>query len=59
MGISNSTIYSAVLAKIEDNVLIGVNNVITDTDNHSICSFDRINGNQNIKSKPVVIKEGA
>lgn len=58
-GISNSTIYSACKITIEDNVMIGVNNVITDTDHHSIYFQDRINGNVNIMSKPILIKNGA
>jgi acetyltransferase-like isoleucine patch superfamily enzyme len=59
VGISNSTIYSSSQVTIEDNVWIGVNNVIYDTDFHSIYYDDRMNGNINIKSKPVIIEQGA
>ena len=59
VGISNSSIYSDCEVVIEDDVAIGVNNVITDSDHHSIYYYDRINGNRNIKSKPVLIKRGA
>lgn len=59
VGISNSTIYSRSLIQIEDDVMIGVNNIIYDTDHHSVEYVDRINGNRNIKSSPVLIKKGA
>lgn len=58
-GISNSTIYSKVSIVMEDNVMIGVNCVIYDTDFHSVDVQNRLNGNRNVKTKPVVIKNGA
>lgn len=59
VGISNSSIFCSKLITIEDNVLIGVNCSITDTDHHSVNYEERINGNKNAKSAPVTIKEGA
>lgn len=59
VGISNTSIFCSASITIEDNVLIGVNCSITDTDHHSIMYEDRVNGNKNRQSSPVVIKEGA
>lgn len=60
VGISNASIFCSTSITIEDNVLIGVNCSITDSDHHSVMYEDRIiNGNKNIRSAPVVIKEGA
>lgn len=59
VGISNSTIYSRKNIIIEDNVMVGVNCVIYDTDFHSIYIEDRLNENINIIDKPVRIKSGA
>lgn len=59
VGISNTSICCSTSITIEDNVLIGVNCSITDTDHHSVRYEDRINGNKNYKSAPIVIKEGA
>ena len=51
VGISNSTIYSRKNIIIEDNVMVGVNCVIYDTDFHSIYIEDRLNENINIIDK--------
>lgn len=59
VGISNSTIYCKEKIVIEDNVLIGANCVIYDTDFHSIYLEHRLNQNTEIKHRPVTIKEGA
>ncbi|MEF2866916.1 MAG: acyltransferase [Anaerobutyricum sp.] len=59
VGISNSTIYSRKNIIIEDNVMVGVNCVIYDTDFHSIYIEDQLNENINIIDKPVRIKSGA
>ena len=39
--------------------MIGAGCMITDTDHHSLKFKDRIEGDNNIVSKPVVIKRGA
>ena len=52
-------IYSRKNIIIEDNVMVGVNCVIYDTDFHSIYIEDRLNENINIIDKPVRIKSGA
>ena len=59
VGISNSSIYCKNHITIEDDVYIGVNSVIYDTDFHSIYADKRINGNTEIKSAPVIIGRGA
>ena len=59
VGISNSTIYCHEKIIIEDNVMIGVNCVIYDTDFHSVNLDNRLNGNTNIKHSPVTICEGS
>ncbi len=59
VGISNSSIYCNKHIVIEDDVFIGVNCVIYDTDFHSIYADKRINGNYDIKSESVLIKKGA
>ncbi len=59
VGISNSTIYCNRKIVIEDDVYIGVNSIIYDTDFHSIYADKRLNGNTDIKSMPVIIKRGA
>ncbi len=58
VGISNSTLFSEVGVTVEDNVMIGVNCVITDTDNHSVDYTERLNGT-GIKNAPILIREGA
>lgn len=58
VGISNSTIVCMREIKIDDNVNIGVNCVIYDTDFHS-CKYElRMNHNQGVITKPVHICEG-
>lgn len=59
VGISNSTIVSINNITIEDNVLIGGGCKIYDNDFHPIDYNDRINNKNTIKSKPIIIKEGA
>lgn len=59
-GISNSTFISATSIIVEDDVLIGGNCKIFDTDFHPLDANKRISKeNSNIKSKPIVIKIGA
>lgn len=59
VGISNSAIVAHKLIKIGNNVLIGGNCKIYDTDFHSQNSNDRINGFKGIKILPVIIEDGA
>lgn len=60
VGISNSTIVSAETVIIEDNVMIGGNCQIFDTDFHPIAYLDRLEHDaEGGKSKPIRIKEGA
>lgn len=59
VGISNSTVYCRERIVIEDNVLVGVNCVIYDTDCHSIDYNQRLAGEEGAKHAPVVIREGA
>lgn len=60
IGISNSTIVSANSIIIEDNVMIGGNCQIFDTDFHPITYFDRIEHDiEGGVSKPILIREGA
>jgi acetyltransferase-like isoleucine patch superfamily enzyme len=65
VGISNSVMFISQSITIEDNVLIGGNCKIYDSDFHSINYEDRmspyLNGapDFNVNNKPVVIKEGA
>ena len=59
-GISNSTIVCQYSIVLEDNVNIGVNSVIYDTDMHSVEYKWRMeHPDKHIKVKPVIIKEGA
>ncbi len=58
VGISNSSIRSSSSIVIEDNVLIGSDCKIYDSDFHAIDYIDRIN-NENVICKPIIIKEGA
>ena len=59
-GISNSTIICRKSITIGDNVKIGVNTVIYDTDMHSVDYENRIAiPDQSIKTSPVVIEDGA
>lgn len=57
-GISNSSIYAAKSIKIGDNVAIGSNCKIWDTDFHSIYLKDR-EEDINIRTNEIVIKNGA
>mgnify|MGYP001623911262 CR=1 FL=1 len=58
VGISNSTIFSCENITIENNVLIGGNTKIYDTDFHWIDYDKRVIENGGA-TKPVIIKEGA
>lgn len=60
VGISHSAITAFNSVTIEDNVLIGSNSMICDTDFHSIEYEKRIkNPDIHIKTAPVIIREGA
>jgi len=59
VGISNSSIFCSKGITIEDDVMIGVNCIIMDTDHHSIYYCDRMNGNIGVKSEKIIIKKGA
>jgi acetyltransferase-like isoleucine patch superfamily enzyme len=59
VGISNSAIFSMKNIVIENEVTIGAGCKIYDTDFHSCVPEYRLNGNTNIPSAPVVIKERA
>ena len=62
VGISNSCIWAKSSVTIEDNVIIGGNCKIYDTDFHSIIYINRIKGHlydPDIKTKPIIIHEGA
>ena len=60
VGISNSAIVSYCSIEIENDVFIGGNSVIYDTDFHSLKFVKRIaNLDDDIKSKPIKIKRGA
>ena len=58
-GISNTAICCSQAVTIEDNVAIGANCKIYDTDFHSIHASERLNGNTGVKSAPVRICEKA
>jgi acetyltransferase-like isoleucine patch superfamily enzyme len=58
-GISNSALTSASSITIGKNVMIGSGCKIYDTDFHPIHYADRINGNFNTVTKPIVISDGA
>lgn len=59
-GISNSTFVSRESITIEDDVFIGGDCKIYDSDFHSLNYAERISGHDtNMLSKPVVIKKGA
>lgn len=60
VGISHGILCSRSEIRIEDNVLIGSGVKIFDHDFHSISYEQRmINGDTEVKTKPVLIKEGA
>lgn len=59
VGMSNSAIYCALKITIMDNVLIGGDCKIYDTDFHSLNIETRLQNNDKGLSKPVVIKSGA
>lgn len=60
VGISNSLFYASQLITLEDEVMIGGGCQIYDTDFHSVGYDDRIHrGDKNVKTGPVVIKQGA
>jgi acetyltransferase-like isoleucine patch superfamily enzyme len=58
VGISNCAIVSHSSIVIEDDVLIGGNCKIYDTDFHSLDFNDRVNGDYGVKSSPIRIKKG-
>ncbi len=59
VGISNTVIVSYESVTIEDDVRIGANCCIWDTDHHSIYLKERLNNDSGIISKPILIKRGA
>lgn len=60
VGISNSSFYSNCSITIEDNVFIGGDCRIYDTDFHSKELMNRLsNPEREISSKPIIIKQGA
>lgn len=60
VGISNSAIVSASQIIIEDDVMIGSNCKLWDTDFHPLAFEDRVHhDSKGGKSKPIVIKKGA
>lgn len=58
VGISNSAIIAFSEIIIADDVMIGGNCMIFDSDFHSLDYFDRMN-DRNVRSEPVEIREGA
>lgn len=59
VGISNTAICSAMSITIEDDVCIGANCKIYDSDFHSIKAEERLNGNLNVRSAPVILRKKA
>lgn len=59
VGISNSVIASFSSVRIDEDVMVGADCRIWDTDFHSSIFTERIHGNAGIKSKPVWIQRGA
>jgi acetyltransferase-like isoleucine patch superfamily enzyme len=60
VGISSSLIWARCKITIEDNVLIGGGCQILDNDFHSLDYTERVfNGDNKVKSKPILIEEGA
>lgn len=60
VGISTSLLYANSNITIEDNVLIGGGCQLLDSDFHSLSYEERIiNGDNNVVSKPILIKKGA
>ena len=59
VGISNTAICCSQAVTIEDEVAIGANCKLYDTDFHSIHASERLHGNINVKSAPVRICERA
>lgn len=59
VGISNSVLCAKSSIVIEDEVCIGAGCKIYDTDFHSVNSKERLNGNTNVKTRPVRICEKA
>ena len=58
VGMSSPTIWCDEKIVIGDNVMIGALVTILDTDCHSLHYADRMNGDKNTKTKPVIIDEG-
>lgn len=60
VGISHAILCSRSEIKIEDNALLGAGVKIFDHDFHSLNYEERVeNGDKGVKTKPVLIKEGA
>ena len=59
VGISNAVIVSYESVTIEDDVRVGANCCIWDTDHHSVYLKERLDNDSGIISKPVLIKRGA
>ena len=60
VGISHAVLCARSEIKIEDNVLVGAGVKIFDHDFHSLDYEERVkNGDKDVKTKPVLIKEGA
>ena len=59
VGISNSAFYSENSILIEDNVFIGNNCKIYDSNFHSLNYYERVTKQEDIKTAPVCIQEGA
>lgn len=59
VGISNASLFSSNNITIEDGVCIGAGCKIYDTNFHSIYPAERLNGNTNVITAPVVIKKNA
>jgi len=57
VGISNTTIVSSKKILIGENTLIGASCNIMDTDFHSIKALDRLKGDNDIKTKEIIIKD--
>lgn len=59
VGISNAVFFASNNITIEDEVCIGAGSKIYDTNFHSIYPNERLNGNTNVKTAPVIIKKKA
>lgn len=59
IGISNATFFSSNRIVVEDDVCIGAGCKIYDTNFHSIYPEERLNGNTNVLTAPILIKKKA